>query len=113
MVQVKHYYQLERPLGPGVVEELLKGMDARGADLGLIVTAGTIGEDTRALVNQLVDEEGRRITLMGAGACRALLGPLRDGGVALSSSPESTRSRSDLAIFVAASTHRSSSPLSS
>lgn len=63
VVQVKHYYQLERPLGPHVVEELLRGMDERGADLGLIVTVGTIGEDTRARVNKEVDA-GRRITLM-------------------------------------------------
>jgi predicted Mrr-cat superfamily restriction endonuclease len=63
VVQVKHYNQLEPPLGPHVVKELTNGMNQHDADLGLIVTVGVIGEDTKELVRALVDE-GERITLV-------------------------------------------------
>lgn len=63
VVQVKHYNQLERPLGPHVVEELDSGMKKHNADLGLIVTVGVIGEDTKEAVRTLVDT-GTRITLV-------------------------------------------------
>lgn len=63
VVQVKHYNQLERPLGPHVVKELEDGMKKHTADLGLIVTVGVIGEDTKEAVRTLVDT-GARITLV-------------------------------------------------
>lgn len=63
VAQVKHYNQLDRPLGPGVVDELLRGMEKQGADLGVIITVGDISEVTEAKVQELNDT-GHRIALI-------------------------------------------------
>lgn len=63
VAQVKHYYELDRPLGPDVVDELLRGMEKQGADLGVIITAGSISDATEDKVQELNDT-GHRIALI-------------------------------------------------
>lgn len=63
VAQVKHYNQVDRPLGAYVVDELVRGMEKHDADLGLIITVGEIGQDTDARVQELNDT-GSRIALV-------------------------------------------------
>lgn len=63
VAQVKHYNQLDRPLPPGVLDELLRGMDKQEADLGVVITVGEISEATEAKVQELNDT-GHRIALV-------------------------------------------------
>ena len=63
VAQVKHYNQVDRPLGSHVVDELVRGMEKHDADLGVIITVGEIGEDTEGRVQELIDT-GRRIALV-------------------------------------------------
>lgn len=63
VAQVKHYNQVDRPLGSHVVDELIRGMEKHEADLGVIITVGEIGQDTDARVQELNDT-GSRIALV-------------------------------------------------
>lgn len=63
VAQVKHYNQLDRPLAPSVIDELLRGMEKQEADLGVIITVGDISEATEAKVQELNDT-GHRIALV-------------------------------------------------
>lgn len=63
VAQVKHYNQLDRPLGRHVVDELERGMLKHDADLGAIITVGEIGDEAEARVQELNDT-GSRIALV-------------------------------------------------
>ncbi len=63
VAQVKHYNQVDRPLGPHVVDELVGGMEKNDADLGVIITVGEIGEEAEVRVQELNDT-GSRIALV-------------------------------------------------
>jgi predicted Mrr-cat superfamily restriction endonuclease len=58
-VQAK-YWTPTPPMGIEVVDQLIEGMDAEGADLGWIVTSGTIPEE----VYEYVEKTGRKIELI-------------------------------------------------
>lgn len=71
-VQAKHW-QPEPPVDAGVVEQLIRGIDAEGADLGMIVTSGTISEAARSAAQKYFDEVGKRIELVDGEQFAALI----------------------------------------
>lgn len=62
-VQAKHY-QPNPPVGKGVVDQLLRGMEAEDADLGWVATSGSFSEDAEQYAALLREQEGRRIELV-------------------------------------------------
>ena len=62
-VQAKHW-QSHPPVGKSVVEQLIRGLEAESADLGMVVTSGTVSEDGSAEANQFFEERGVRIELV-------------------------------------------------
>jgi Restriction endonuclease len=70
-VQAK-YWKSEPPVGPEVVEHLVRGIVAEGADLGLVVTTGSISEEATLAAKKIgrgkwcQDRIGRRRTVRQA-----------------------------------------------
>jgi len=62
-VQAKHW-QSEPPVGKEVVEQLIRGVEAESANLGMILTSGTISEEAVSLANQYFEEKGIKIELV-------------------------------------------------
>jgi predicted Mrr-cat superfamily restriction endonuclease len=62
-VQVKHF-QPEPPVGSEVVQQLIQGIEAESANLGMVVTSGTISEEASAAAEQYFDQKGIRIELV-------------------------------------------------
>ena len=62
-VQAKHWRQ-EPPVGHDVVEQLIRGMEAESATLGMVVTSGSIGDDAVQAAEKYFDEKGIRIELV-------------------------------------------------
>ena len=62
-VQAKHW-QPEPPVGEDVVEQLLRGMEAESANLGMIVTSGTVSEEAISYAEKLFEDEGIQIELV-------------------------------------------------
>lgn len=62
-VQAKHW-QPEPPVGTDVVEQLIRGLEAEGADLGMVVTSGTIAPEAVKAAEKYYEEKGIRIELL-------------------------------------------------
>ena len=62
-VQAKHY-QPEPPVGPEVVEQLMRGIEAESADFGMVVTSGAISDGATKRAEQCYEEKGVRIQLV-------------------------------------------------
>lgn len=62
-IQAKHW-QPHPPVGKDVVEQLIRGLEAESADLGVVVTSGTVSEDASAAANQFFEKSGVRIELV-------------------------------------------------
>lgn len=62
-VQAKHY-QPDPPVGKDVVEQLINGIEAESAALGMVITSGTISEEASAAAEQFFRENGIRIELV-------------------------------------------------
>ena len=62
-VQAKHW-RPEPPVGRDVVEQLIRGMEAESATLGMVVTSGLIGEDAVQAAEKYFEEKGIRIELV-------------------------------------------------
>lgn len=62
-VQAKHW-QPDSPVGRDVVEQLIRGIVAESANLGMIVTSGTISEDAIVAAEQFSEESGISIELV-------------------------------------------------
>lgn len=62
-VQAKHW-QPEPPVGREVVQQLINGMEAEEATLGMVVTTGSIGDDAVKAAEQFFTEKGLRIELV-------------------------------------------------
>jgi predicted Mrr-cat superfamily restriction endonuclease len=62
-VQAKHW-RPEPPVGRDVVEQLIRGMEAESATLGMVVTSGSIGDDAVQAAEQYFEEKGLRIELV-------------------------------------------------
>lgn len=62
-VQAKHW-QPEPPIGKDVVEQLIKGIEAESANLGMVVTTGSISEDAVVSADKYYEDKGIRIELV-------------------------------------------------
>lgn len=62
-VQAKHW-QPEPPVSKPVVEQLIEGMAAESANLGMIVTTGTVSEDAVACAEEFFEDKGIKIELV-------------------------------------------------
>jgi restriction endonuclease len=59
-VQAKHW-QPKPPVSRVVVEQLIRGMEAEGATLGMVFTSGSIGDEADRAAEELFSEKGLRI----------------------------------------------------
>jgi len=64
-VQVKHYNEITRPLGASVVSEVRSGMRKVAADLGLIITVGTVSDEAKSAAADAANEGDRIVVLDG------------------------------------------------
>lgn len=62
-VQAKHW-QEKPPVGPDVVEQLVAGIESEQADLGMIITSGTISDEASEAANRYFEEKGVKIELI-------------------------------------------------
>lgn len=62
-IQVKHW-KPDPPIGPDVVDQLVKGMEVEEADLGMIVTTGSISDAAHERASDLHEEQGLNIVLV-------------------------------------------------
>jgi len=62
-VQAKHW-QPHSPVGPDVVEQLIRGIEAEEANLGMVVTSGTISEKADEVAKRYFEDKGIRIELV-------------------------------------------------
>jgi restriction endonuclease Mrr len=62
-VQAKHW-QPEPPVDRSVVEQLIRGIEAEGAHLGMVITSGSFSDDANQAAQQYLDEKGIRIELV-------------------------------------------------
>ena len=62
-VQAKHW-QPDPPVGKDVVLQLVNGIEAEGADLGMVVTSGTISEQATNAAKEYADNGGVHIELI-------------------------------------------------
>ncbi len=69
---MKHF-QPEPPVGPEVVQQLVLGIEAEAANLGMVVTSGTISEEASAAAELYFDQKGIRIELIDGPQLAALI----------------------------------------
>lgn len=62
-VQAKQY-QPEPPVGKDVVDQLISGIEAESADLGMIITSGTISDEATSAAAEYFADKGCRIELV-------------------------------------------------
>lgn len=62
-VQAKHW-QPTPPVGKNVVAQLIRGIEAESANLGMIVTSGAVSDDAAILAEQFCEEKGIKIELV-------------------------------------------------
>lgn len=52
------------PVGPAVVQQLIEGIEDVGADLGMVITSGTVSEKAYDCATAYTEETGVRIELV-------------------------------------------------
>ena len=62
-VQAKHW-QPDPPVARDVVEQLIRGIEAESANLGMVVTSGSISDAAAQAAEQYFEEKGIRIELV-------------------------------------------------
>lgn len=62
-VQAK-YWREGPPVGPEVVEQLIRGIEAEDANLGMVITPGTISEEAEKAAEQFYENSGIQIVLV-------------------------------------------------
>lgn len=62
-VQAKHW-QPQPPVGKAVVEQLIKGIEAESANLGIVITSGTISDEATDTAEKYYNEKGIKIELV-------------------------------------------------
>lgn len=62
-VQVKHF-QPDPPVGSDVVQQLIQGIEAESANLGMVVTSGTISDEASSSAEAYFEQKGIRIELI-------------------------------------------------
>jgi predicted Mrr-cat superfamily restriction endonuclease len=72
-VQAKQYYRPEPPVGPEAVQQLIQGIEAESANLGMLVTAGSVSKEAAQLAEKYFDEKGTKIELVDGPQLAALI----------------------------------------
>ena len=62
-VQAKHW-QPEPPVDRQVIDQLVSGMEAESADLGMVITTGTFSDDAVRAANECLESVGKKIELV-------------------------------------------------
>lgn len=62
-VQAKHW-QPEPPVGKEVVEQLIRGIEAESANLGMVITSGIISDEAVVAAEKYYEDKGIRIELV-------------------------------------------------
>ncbi|MEK7768321.1 MAG: restriction endonuclease, partial [Pseudomonadota bacterium] len=62
-VQAKHW-QPNPPVGKEVVEQLIKGIEAESANLGMVITSGSISDEAVQAAENYFEEKGIKIELV-------------------------------------------------
>lgn len=62
-IQAKHW-KPDPPVDKRVVEQLISGIEAESANLGMVITSGVIGQDAVDVANEYSDEKGIKIELI-------------------------------------------------
>jgi len=62
-VQAKHW-QPNPPVDSPVIEQLVSGMEAEGADLGMVITTGAFSDDAVSSAKEFLESAGRKIELV-------------------------------------------------
>lgn len=62
-VQAKHW-QADPPVGKDVIEQLIKGIEAESANLGMVITSGTVSDEAYTAANEFFEEKGIKIELV-------------------------------------------------
>jgi len=62
-VQAKHW-QPEPPVDCHVIDQLVSGMEAETADLGMVITTGTFSDDAVRAANEYLESVGKKIELV-------------------------------------------------
>ncbi len=62
-IQAKHW-QPDPPVGKEVVEQLIKGIEAESANLGMVITSGTISDEAVTAAEKYYEDKGIRIELV-------------------------------------------------
>lgn len=63
-VQVKQHYRADSPTAKSAVEQLIRGIEAESADLGILVTCGTVSDEAAMLASEHFERQGVQITLV-------------------------------------------------
>ncbi len=71
-VQAKHH-QPEPPIGAETVDQLMRGMEAEGTNLGWVVTSGTFSGEAWARKRGAEEEHGLRIELVDGEQLAAMI----------------------------------------
>jgi HJR/Mrr/RecB family endonuclease len=71
-VQVKHY-RPEPPIGAETVDQLVRGMEAEGTDLGWVVTSGTYSEEALDRKTKVEEDLGFRLELVDGEQLAAMI----------------------------------------
>lgn len=86
-VQAKHY-QPEPPVGRDVIEQLIAGMDAEEADLGIVTTSGTFAPEAVDYARDVLESGQRRVELVDGEQLAAIIVDCGLGAVAVTAQPE-------------------------
>jgi predicted Mrr-cat superfamily restriction endonuclease len=62
-IQAKHW-QPDPPVGKEVVEQLIKGIEAESANLGMVITSGAISDEAVTAAEKYYEDKGIRIELV-------------------------------------------------
>ncbi|HET6912492.1 MAG TPA: restriction endonuclease [Rhodanobacteraceae bacterium] len=62
-VQAKHWHP-DPPVGGEVVEQLISGIEAEAATLGMVITSGSISEEAAQVAQRYLEDSGIRIELV-------------------------------------------------
>ena len=71
-VQVKHF-RPKPPVGAKVVQQLIQGIEAEAANLGMVITSGTISAEASAAADNYFEQKGIRIELVDGPQLAALI----------------------------------------
>ncbi len=71
-VQAKHF-QSEPPIAASVVDQLIHGLEAESANLGMVVTSGSFSDEAVAAAEDYFEQKGVKIELVDGPQLAAMI----------------------------------------